>query len=70
MLRVGWGTVYEQVCHLETMYYEFSESVQAGAEYGERGKEEFLRVEAEAKYVLVLFRRLDTHLLILFLGIN
>ncbi|KAG6829226.1 hypothetical protein H0H92_005228 [Tricholoma furcatifolium] len=33
MLRAGWGTVYAQ----------------AGAEYGKAGKEEFLRVEAEAK---------------------
>lgn len=34
MLKAGWVTIYEQ----------------AGAEYGKWGKEEFLRVEAEAKY--------------------
>jgi endonuclease YncB( thermonuclease family) len=34
MLKAGWVTTYEQ----------------AGAEYGDRGKDEFLRVEAEAKY--------------------
>lgn len=34
MLKAGWVTTYEQ----------------AGAEYGEWGKDEFLRVEAEAKY--------------------
>ena len=36
MLRAGWGSVYEQ----------------AGAEYGARGVEEFLRVQSEAQYVL------------------
>jgi hypothetical protein len=34
MLKAGWVTTYEQ----------------AGAEYGEWGKDEFLRIEAEAKY--------------------
>jgi endonuclease YncB( thermonuclease family) len=33
MLKAGWVTTYEQ----------------SGAEYGERGKGEFLRFEAEAK---------------------
>ena len=33
MLRAGWATTYEQ----------------AGAEYGKWGKDEFLRIEAEAK---------------------
>jgi hypothetical protein len=35
MLRAGWVTIYEQ----------------SGAEYGKWGKDEFLRIEAEAKYV-------------------
>ena len=35
MLRAGWVTTYEQ----------------AGASYGTEGKDEFLRIEAEAKYV-------------------
>jgi endonuclease YncB( thermonuclease family) len=39
MLKVGWVTTYEQ----------------AGAEYGEWGKDEFLRVEAEAKYAHYYF---------------
>jgi hypothetical protein len=34
MLKAGWVTTYEQ----------------AGAEYGKWGKNDFLRVEAEAKY--------------------
>lgn len=38
MLKSGWVTTYEQ----------------AGAEYGHWGKDEFLRVEAEAKLVLIL----------------
>lgn len=33
MLKAGWATIYEQ----------------AGAEYGKWGKDEFLRIEAEAK---------------------
>jgi endonuclease YncB( thermonuclease family) len=39
MLKAGWVTTYEQ----------------AGAEYGQLGKDEFLRVEAEAKYMLFQF---------------
>ena len=39
MLKSGWGTTYQQ----------------AGAEYGKWGLEEYLRVEAEAKYVFVCF---------------
>jgi endonuclease YncB( thermonuclease family) len=35
MLRLGWATTYEQ----------------AGAEYGKWGKDEFLKVEAQAKSV-------------------
>jgi endonuclease YncB( thermonuclease family) len=34
MLKAGWVTTYEQ----------------AGAEYGKWGKNDFLRIEAEAKY--------------------
>lgn len=36
MLKSGWVTTYEQ----------------AGAEYGKWGKDEFLRVEAEARFLL------------------
>jgi len=38
MLRAGVGTTYEQ----------------AGAEYGKYGKDEFVKVEAEARYVFLL----------------
>jgi endonuclease YncB( thermonuclease family) len=38
MLRAGWATTYEQ----------------SNAEYGPWGKEEFLRVEQEAKCALLL----------------
>lgn len=49
MLRSGWSTTYEQ----------------AGAEYGKWGKDEFLRVEAEAKYVIAPPPTLLLHLICL-----
>ena len=39
MLKAGWVTTYEQ----------------AGAEYGRLGKDEFLRVEAAAKYARLFY---------------
>ncbi len=53
MLKAGWVTTYEQ----------------AGAEYGNWGKEEYLRVEMEAKCVF-LFSNLFAPRLMIYIGLQ
>lgn len=51
MLKAGWAITYEQVSNALLFFIPSLPDtiLQAGAEYGKWGKDEFLKVEAEAK---------------------
>ncbi|KIK09435.1 hypothetical protein K443DRAFT_82346 [Laccaria amethystina LaAM-08-1] len=56
LLKAGWGTIYEQ-CQVERSP-NLPSSLQTGAEYAKGRKDDYIRIEAEAKSVIKIINSL------------